>query len=320
MKNAVGFIHSAVDRSDFIESLIKACKEYDIDIDCHFLDTRNLMNRFKILYRGNKNIATWGVKRKHQDYIYKGKNVLFFEYCLLKQSSGWFIDADGLYYDSRFSKQKLWENDITTDEYEKLHSYIKENLGFELFSYRKNDGPILVALQHGNDAILRYYYDNGRNTNLPIKYFLQQVAEYFKDKKVIVRPHPKYMQDWEKDEEEYLTTFGESWELQKTGSIYDMFKVCSSILTINSTVATEAVAYGIPVATFGKGVFTDAGVTLECANNVENVTNIDNFYIDKMTIIRYLVALLKHQIPRNPSVRDFLRNEDFVIWAKRCGE
>lgn len=304
-------------KNNFPHALKEACKEKEIDIDIHFIPSREIENKLFLFYRSNRNIATWGIKRKQEHYTYNDKNVLFFEFCVLRQKFGWWIDSVGLYKDSRFNKERLWERRHTKEEYIELCEYMKKWFNRELFSHKCKSGPILIALQHEIDAPVKFYFKHGQKENFVLEKTLKIFAEYLPDVPAIVRPHPKYLDKWNINEERYLKAFRKDWVLNKDGNIYDILQDCNALVTVNSTLAIEAVALGIPVATIGSGVFNDSGILLECEDNLEKLREIYSYRANVLKTIDFFCALLRHQIPCSPTVEDFLKNDDFNMWTDK---
>ena len=318
MKKATAFVHMKVSSNTFIPAFREACKICDVDLEVHLFGNNSLNNRYGILYRTSKNIATWGVKRKHLHYNTEKKNVLFFEFCAFCQKSGWWVDSEGLYADSRFNKQKLWNKLWSKGwEYKELEAYVKKWYPFELLSGGKKDGPIMVALQHEDDAPLRFYFAHGETEDLVLKKALEICREHLPDVDVIVRPHPKYLKQWGRKEKEYLKVFKPNWVLQKDMNIYEELMKCSAVVSVNSTVAIEALALGIPSATIGEGVFSGSGATLECAKDLSKLKNVLEWKPDLPNVCGFLHALIRHKIPVSPTVSDFLKNADFVLWIEK---
>lgn len=314
MKKAVAFFHIAIKDTGFAENFVEACKLVGINLEYHYIGVRGFANRFNALYSHYENIVTWGVRKSNDDYHYKGKNVLFIEFASLPQRYGWFLDADGLYSDSRFCKEKLW-NSSEKESVKKLKTHFYKYYDISLFEFKnKNNGYILLTLQNHEDAQIINYYERCENFYCKL---IDKLKENIGDRKVLVRPHPKYSDEWKKVEKDIK--FPAKWKIDNEKNLYKSLVNCKALVTVNSTTAIEALAFGKSVYTLGDGIFTDSGVTYECnkRNYLEHIDSLINTSIDTDYTLEFLRSLIYHTIPRIPSVSDIVMNNDFILWAMR---
>jgi len=335
MKKAIAFLHERAEKTTFLESFVNACKQKDIDVKLVLLDSAYYRHRGKILWSTYRNILTWGIKWEHKEYISKSRNVVFVEHTQLSQRTGWSFDASGLYKDSRFCKEKLWNSVIVTKEKEReLREFIKKQFNFNLLKGGDKNGPLLITLQHDEDAPVRNYFERS-NVAKPVALCVLELVKTFinKDIPIIVRPHPLFIEEWNKIENLCIPLFNNNWSLSKSGSVYKIMKRCRGLITINSTTACEALALGIPVATLGSNIYSGSGLILECAPedgyNYDRLKLMNDYYemfrgngawneVIKDLTIKFLYTLMKHKMPMYPTTEDFIKNEDFNIWVNRA--
>jgi len=259
-------------------------------------------NQFKVGYdkTHGSNLITWGVKWKSSQYKRGNRNVLFLENGLLCQRKGIYVDNHGYFADSSLVTEERNKADYTPEEAEAMATLARSCFGFKIGEVNHNpDGPILIAMQMNGDAPMRYHFPavkrfqgNRKET------FLNLLVEHMpKGRPVILRPHPKEKglpEGWK---------LPEGWTLEipgakGVGDVYKTIKRCSAVVTVNSTVATEALTSGIPVATFGYGSYKGAGVTLDCAHEHEALQGILDYTPDPEASMRYLCAVMRdHQLP-----------------------
>jgi len=314
----VAYLPGSIKRQ-FLQKLQEVCVE-----NCTKLEPNYSMNQYKPNFDNHHNLVTWGVKMPQAWYDRKRKNILYCENGLLNQHAGIYVDHRGWFGDSSIVVDKEYENDVSLDEEVEMEKIARKWLKFPVFfgSYDPN-GPILVALQRQNDAPVRYHYKhaNWRREN-SILSLIRIVSGRFKDRDVIVRPHPKHMNDWYKVEDQASKLFGDRWSVEirdKTKmSIGERVKRCSKVITINSTVATEALYSGIPIATLGGGSFNNSGATFECYHDLDKLKDFDDFTPDGDKVRRYLGAVLRHQISYGCELDAIRVNKSIRFWLDGC--
>jgi hypothetical protein len=277
-------------------------KEISVRFSC-------VKNEYINLIKEYDNIITWGLKVPKEWYDKHGKNFLFIENALFNQGSGIFLDTNGWFSDSTICTDKEYLQSASSFEIDKFYEIAEERFGWvDYFQEYDPEGPILVVLQRENDAPVKYCYDDyGKGSS--ILSLLSRVKKQFPDKEIIVRPHPRHRSDWEEVREEGVKIFGDRWELDLEKSVYRSISRCSKVITINSTVATEALFSGIPVATIGRSAYTGSGATYE-----GKLSGFDDFTPDREVVKNYLGAIMRHQLMIDSSCEDILNNECFSRW------
>ena len=291
-----------------------ACAKQSIQIKLLGKNRRNYKANISLFY----NVVTWGMKVPQRWYDKRQKNVLYLENGLFSQSHGCYIDTSGWFTDSSivtgqeyFEIAEGWEE----AEYQSIAQSLYGDVPF-MKSYNE-DGPILLILQSRRDASVLYHFDgNGKGENTILS-LLRIVNRYFSNREVLVRPHPRFHSEWKKVSTQALRYFGENWREDNSRNVYQTIKRCSKVITINSTVATEALYTGIPVATLGKSTFTGSDVTLECAGNFDRLLEFDSFVPNASKIKRYLAAIMRHQLKYGSSLEDVERNRSFQKWISQ---
>jgi len=226
--------------------------------------------------------VAWGKKHKVSG------NVLYLENGLMKQNTGVYIDNQGLFD----------ESSMTHDNREATPTEIAD-LGIALNTRWPNrthdpDGHILVCLQVNTDMTLRHCFPlAGRYTDRRRRFLYHLYHNLFTDRKVVIRTHPSEREIPKLDFE-----LPSNWSFDHTGTIGEALERSSHLVTINSTVVTEALAFGVPVATFGRGPFDNAGVTLDCSILPACIQALETFKADPTD---YLCKILRHQLPYNAS-------------------
>jgi hypothetical protein len=80
---------------------------------------------------------------------------------------------------------------------------------------------------------------------------------------------------------------------------------------------TEALTLGMKVATLGYGAFTGANVTFECADDPTKLAHFLNWEGPKQEdVLKYLCAVLRHQISYEDDIDVIVNNRSFKIWAE----
>jgi hypothetical protein len=320
IQSQVAYMPSSI-KKQFIHKLKEVCLE-----NCIKLNENYNIKQYKSNFSTHDNLITWGVKMPQRWYNGKKKNVLYCENGLLSQHEGIYVDSEGWFGDSSIVKFNEYEEDICQLEDERIEEIAQRWLKFPVFfgSYDPK-GPILIALQRQNDAPVKYHYwHSDRRKENSILSVMRIVSSFFKDREVIVRPHPKHLNDWYKIEGLAKEYFGDKWYVDDRThtnmSVYERIKMCSKVITINSTVATEALYSGIPVATLGGGSFNSSGATLECAWDLNKLNDLDDFIPDMDKIRKYLAAVLRHQVAYGCDLDAIRTNKYIREWIERCWE
>ena len=291
---------------------IEACKRNNVELTVG--DCRN----YKKVISKNANIITWGVKIPTWWYIRQGRNVLFLENGMFCQRTGSWIDAGGWFSESNMVKNKDYLESYTEQELNQLKEFVKIHFKWELFQGGDPSGPIMIIIQSLNDATVKYHFPLNRTVRGDVTTTLLNQLHYLpKDKKLLIRPHPRFKHQWFGREKEYSRVLTREFEIDKTPNVYDSIKKCSAVVGVNSTTLSEVTALGLPVATLGESIFTGAKVTLECARKPELLKNIFDWKPSQDSIIKFLTSILRHhQLRYGCSVEDILNNKEFKTWVK----
>lgn len=300
--SAIALMQDHVLRSKAWKSIREQCEAANILIQEYAL-SKHLAD-YKSLFQSNQNIITWGVKLSHQWMIQGGKNILFIENGLLKQSSGMFVDTMGYFSNSRISVGREFEMASPsplrrTQEREKC--CIRD-------IHCNPDGPILVVLQQELDASIQYYFPLALGKHMKHLFLLQLVRDFAPARKrILVRPHPR--------EREASLFIGGEWELDSIGAFTDRLPDCSAIITVNSTCVSEAALTDIPIATFGTGAFSGSGISIECHQDPSRLRLLFDEKPDDVARNRYINTVLRHHIPYNQCD---VENDEINRWIYRA--
>lgn len=297
------YITKHIIESKFFSELTNLCKSRNIRPIIR-TDIQGYVDNIK----NNDNIITWGVKllKNHYD----NKNVLFLENGLLKQSAALYCDIRGYHTESTYYIKQKTRDKPTPQEKQNLRTKFKQRFKTDLFSEGNKVGPTIIALQMDNDATVRHHFPHRRRNETASETLLKICREYITDKNTIIRPHPKVQTI------EQLTKLSKlcpkHWQWNDKEDIYKLISGAKCLITINSTLATEAAAFGVPVATLGEGLFTGTGATLECNKDLTRLTEITNRPFDATAAEKYLCCIIKYEIPYNAQQDDVIQH-----WAIR---
>jgi len=251
-------------------------------------------------------------------YTRGGKNVLFVENALLKQGSGVFVDAGGYFADSTIVRDREHETEPTHAELMQLAHHLQTHFGWTPNSAYTEGGPILIALQTPNDAPVRYHYPARRNGEDQCARTLEICAAHLPNGDVIVRPHPADRKRFSAHWNRYRGYMRAGWIVDETRDVYALLPRCGAVVTVNSTLATEALALRMPVATLGESTFSGSSVTFECARCVERLQDILCWRPDAHMITHYLCAVMRHQLNISADVETCLINKSIRAWIERA--
>ena len=271
------------------------------------------------LFHSYRNIITWNCRMPHRWLTTKGKNLLFIENALLDQRSGIFIDSRGFFSNSNLRRGSGWKSEIL--EWPETENFVREHFGWEPFAGGCKDGPILVCLQNGPDSNLQQEFPLGQKSTDKVGATLELIAKHLPgDRRIVIRPHPRFIETWKNAEAIYMQTCWKGeWELNMGGNIYSLLPKCSALVTVNSTVVTEALSLAMPVATLGTGVFTGAGFTLECADQPARLRELETFRPSGGLCRRFVSHVLEnHHLPYD--IEPSRTCKELERWLERADE
>ncbi len=319
-KKGVGLLTKCVLASDIFKHIRAYCKSRGIDLDIARSGSGYYRN-----FASYENVITWGVHWRHERFRTKTKRVMFCENGMLCQSSGMYTNNMGFFANSSIPILKEYNDDVVPDEIERLFSHVFKCWGVQIPDkpVKRAGKPILVALQMPQDSTMQFYFPLTMVGRCPVSRFLEMCYKHLpKDVPVIVRPHPK-------DKDRFLGHFQRmysmywrpEWEVDTEGSVYDLLPEVSAVVAVNSTAATEALCWGLPVAVCGRHIFTGTtDVMLDCSEDPARMNGILDFYPDMERAIRYLCAILRHQMPYDASYEMVECNKDLNHWINRVLE
>ncbi len=293
-------------------ALCEACARSGISL--HLLtDVGGYRERFN----DAANIITWGFKMPGWWYQGRGSNVLYMENGLLSQADGYYYDNCGWFSESGMVKEKRFLVEPKTEELRRVYS-ITKTLGGQPTAVTERTGPIMFAVQNTRDAGNRFHYPLCPKGEDAIEVSLRLLNQALGHEHVEVRPHPRFRPAWAEGWPRYKKYFGPHWTLNEEQDVYKELERCAALITVNSTLATECVAMGIPVATLGLGTFTGAGVTLDCSSEHMRVGDVRHWRAKPPNAERYLSAIVRQQLPFGDTefmVDHLLGSAVFMKWV-----
>ena len=259
--------------------------------------------------------VVWGAKRSQRWYRSTEKNILFVENGLFCQRAGMYVDTLGWFDASGIVQRREYDQEPAGYEPGVINDLARDCFGwYSFFSTYDPGGPILFALQRPGDASVRYQRTLPQGSYRQLEAAFQLVSAHFGDDRVLVRPHPSSHAALQDVLPKLERCFGTRWEIDGSDDVYDTISRCKALITISSTVATEALWTGIPVATLGRSTYSGAGVTLECAGYPHNLGRLLSFKPDPEAVRRYLAAVIRHQIPYGASCAEIVASESVKKW------
>lgn len=273
------------------------------------LDAKPTLEGFTNRHKSSKNFVMWGVKWSHDKYVENNKNVLFIENGLLGQKTGCYVDSNynngGYFAHSSICRSNEYDITMTEQESYQLAKHMN-NIGYYSGNYNPK-GDILLVLQMEKDAPLNRYFPLSTYKKERKLQFLELCKKHLKGR-VRVRMHP--------NEKTLPSLFKmpQDWIVDEIDSPQESIKQARALVTVNSTLGTEALFTGIKVATLGIGAFTGSGATLECANRAARLENLDKWMPNKP--LNYLNAVYKYHHLSYES--DLLNNPAINKWIERA--
>jgi len=311
MKKAIAITTHLV-RKRLRKPFTEACLRHDIK-----LDFQTTYANYKAKIKLAPNIITWGVKMPSWWYKRTKKNFLYVENGLFSQKEGIWVDAGGWFADSDLSKGREWEGRVSRAAKKRIVR-ITNKWKWDYMGGSDPEGPILYAVQRRRDAPCLYHFPAQDKSIQALLSGIKILSEHAPDRKVLIRPHPRYHNEWKAFEVKAKKYFRPDWEVDRSKNVYELLPKCSALVTVNSTLATEALVLGMPVATLGRGAFTGSNVTLECSEDPTKLKGLLEFKSSTSARLGYLAACMRHQIPYRVSTKELAKNKSFQKWAERC--
>lgn len=264
------------------------------------------------------NAIIWGGNWHRKTYKSVVASTLFVENGLIDQKAGFYLDGSGFFSESSIAKQRLWDAPVTDADRAGVTAAVAKGFSWEWGQSTDPNGPIVVALQRRLDTGCYRFFPKNTVKGDPIDSLLEYCAKYLpKNRKVLIRPHPRYKPEWENKRKEYVAKhFQPNWEVNLDGGIYPMLLQASALVTVNSTVASEAMALNIPIATLGEGAWTGSDATLECAQDPAKLAGILDAKPDMERRMAVQSAILRRQV-RYGDTAAFAKHPAYLDWLNR---
>ena len=303
-------------RSTLGKQLQEACEKHHVK-----LELGGIPGSYGQQFRKPMNIITWGVKVATWWYHRNRANVLYMENGLLAQRHGIWVDARGWFSESNLCKHRHYDEPYTKEDLYVIKHIVKNNFKWDMFEGGDPNGPIMYVIQSAKDAPCRFHFPERNRTahkENTIALGLKLLQKYAPDRKIIVRPHPRFKDQWRAHEDTYKKYFREGWEVDWSPNVYATLKQCSGVIGINSTTLTEALALGIPVAAIGESAFTGGNVVLECAHDLKRLKYFYDWQPERENVLKYLAAIVRdHELRFRCSTDAILKNREFNQWIER---
>ena len=277
-----------------------------VDLHIRSVKLPALSHGYKNLFRSTRNAGTFSYKTDYGWYHAEKQNTLFIEHSVIDQSFGYFFDSAGLFSDSTLSRSR-WRPVAEFD----VESLVMTRFGWEAWSGGDCNGPVLVCLQRPKDCSVKPRYFPHTEDGVDVRVtLLKLLAEHSADS-LLVRVHPK-------DGEFNPPIWRDNWRLDRSGEEFNtIVKRCRAVVTISSTCASEAVLLGMPVATFGTGVFTGHNITLDCSSDPSLVAHLPDWRPDVSRCRAYVSRVLERHLMSFEGPYRYPCAE-FSEWLTRC--
>lgn len=153
---------------------------------------------------------------------------------------------------------------------------------------------ILIPLQLVGDTQLMFSDFKMKNQNELIIF----IRNKFPNKNIVVKIHPK------SNEKETIKKlcYDNNCTYVEDNKIIDWIYYSDVVIGINSTTLIESLLLYKKTVAFGKNVFSNKDLVLDCTIDINNIDNIDNFLVDddrKMNIDKFIMLLLNRQFNNN---------------------
>jgi hypothetical protein len=290
--------------------LVEACRRAGVELELGLAD-----RRYTTEFAGADHVITWGVKMPQSWYGRKRKNVLYLENGLLCQRAGVWIDAGGWFAGSALCRERHFAATPASAELERLERIAHDRFRWRLFGGGDPRGPILFAVQAEGDAPCRYHFPARDPALGVLTSALRLLAEHLPTRPIVIRPHPRFRDQWEGSRDRIIPHLRRTWSVEASPDVYATLRHCSALVTVNSTLATEALCLGLPVATLGEGAYTGSGATLECARDPGRLAALPAWRPDLRAVTGYLCAVLRHQLPYAALPAEVCAHPDFRCWV-----
>jgi len=287
-----------------------------------FSEGIELTNGFRVKkwreqFQTDRRLITWGLKVPGTAYEHR-KDVLFVEHGFLCQSKRIWIDEDGWFNYSSLCKNKQYLDGYAKAEADRVEHICINDLKCKLFAHSNTNGPLLYAIQRGSDSSARFYFPAKTPDMGSVEAGLTLLAKYGPKYPTLIRPHPRASDRRGFSQKRFPSCWQDHWTVDESPNAYDTLNKCCGLICVNSTLATECPMFGIKVATLGDSMFSGSGVTLECASDPSQLKYFLDWQVpDQEIVMKYLCAILRHQIDYDSSSEQIRENKSFQNWVAR---
>lgn len=310
MKHAVALVPEAITESKMRLRLERACAREGIKLDLHC--TTGGLSNYRELFRESKNVISWNCRMEHWWMTRFGNNVLFVENSLLRQRAGAFVDHGGFWNNSNLCRLKTWEQDHQVD----LDAFTQHWFDWGAMAYRKHAGPVLVCLQNSIDSNIRQQFPYASKREDKTQVVMEILYQHLpRGREVVIRPNPRFIDDFNKVKD--TISWRDDWTLNYEESFHELLPKFSALVTVNSTCASEAVTFGMPVATLGTGAWSGSGATYECAHDPSGLAGFYDWEPDTDKCERYAKAVIGRHFMAYNSDAD-VPNIELERWLAAC--
>jgi len=283
------------------QSMIKACKEFDIILEPIKLPADCNSSQHYELIAPHKNVISWVYYGQSIEEQKTKRNMLFLENAILDTSRFFYIDDNGYGTSSNIVAQG-YNTQKYPEEYQKEVFQNLSKIGWEIGRGYQKDGPILVCLQS------RYLDDLS---------LLTKCEQYLpKNREIVIRPHPSQRNEAKmRLYNEFCDRNG--WSMDKIKNVLDSIKQARVLVVNFSTIMYKAMAMDIPVAACMRGFHSGTTAILDCSRNPSLLKHIEDYQIDKEAVKNLICSVHKNSMPRNLNPEQVLLNTNFANWLKR---
>lgn len=310
MKKAVALVAQAITHSKLRQRLERACEREGVALEFHC--TTGGLPEYKDLFKANRNVITWNCRMPHWWMRRWGGNILFVENSLLKQRAGAFVDHGGYFANSNLCRRRTWEQDHPVN----LDAFTREWFDWGAMAYKQHEGPVLVCLQNSLDCNITQQFPYAEKRKDKTNAFLELLYNHLpRGRQIIIRPNPRFIEDWNAVKDE--VTWRDDWTLDFEGNFHAILPKFSALIVVNSTCASEAATFGMPVAVMGTGAWSGSGAVYECADDPSRLASFYDWEPDPDKCTRYAQAVIGRHFMAYDSEID-MPNVELERWLAAC--
>ena len=232
----------------------------------------------------------------HQNYTAGNNNILFIDYSVMDDSC-LFVDNLGFGGFSSVVLKNKNTKEIDPSNQIKLHSYL--NNKYTLYNGYNKNGPIVVSLYMDLEAIHAYHDMLPGDVEVHFLYPPSLKSKFVDSLNLYLKKHS-------------------NWKLlEQNANESDIIKNSRALVTNLDRSAFLGLVYGIPTATFGRGLWTGAHCTLDCGRNPRLLKTILAYEFDVYASDRYMMSVYDKQIMLNSDLSYIEKNDDMQVWFSK---